>query len=135
MFKPLTDQYSVYGQLDDGLIRKAAEDGFQAIINNRPDNEEPGQPSSADLKAVADELGLAYHHVPIVPGQISEDDVSAMKAAFDSAPGKTLGFCRSGMRSTCLWALANPDAEDADSLINRAANAGYDISGMKPKLG
>ena len=135
MFKKVTDNFSAYGQLNADLIRKASEDGYSVIINNRPDFEEPGQPAAGDLQAVAEELGLSFHHIPITPGQITPGDVQASREILAQANGRVLGFCRSGMRSTCLWALSQAGETDADTLISQAAEAGYDISGLRSALG
>ena len=49
--------------------------------------------------------------------------------------GPVLAFCRSGTRSTYLWALARSSrGADADSLIGQAAAAGYDVRPLAPYL-
>ena len=42
-----------------------------------------------------------------------------------------LAFCRSGTRSTTLWALAQAGGGNADAVITAAAQAGYDVSGLR----
>jgi len=99
------------------------------IVNNRPDGEEPGQPPAAEIEAAAREAGLAYRHIPVEPGGLSSDLVQAMAEAIDEADGTMLAFCRSGTRSTYLWALArSQQGTPGDELIERAAAAGYDLS-------
>lgn len=82
------------------LIAKA---GFRTIINNRPDDEQPDQPLSRAIEAEASRLGLAYHHIPIVPGQASEADERAFAAALEASDGPALAFCRTGNRAVALW--------------------------------
>src|SRR3954468_22358950 len=95
------------------------------VINNRPDGEEPGQPASADIEAAARTAGLDYRHIPIA-GAISADQVEAMAEALEA--GLALLFCRSGTRSTYLWALARASrGAEPETLIARAAEAGYDL--------
>ncbi len=49
-----------------------------------------------------------------------------------AAEGPVLAFCRSGTRSTNLWALAMAkQGADPDELAAKAANAGYDLSGIR----
>src|SRR5258705_4794132 len=115
--KTLTDTLSVSPQLSPDDIDAAAATGFRTIINNRPDGEEPGQPRSADLAARAAAAGIAYAHIPVVPGQIGGDDIAAFGAALAAAQGKSLAFCRTGTRSTTLWALAQARHRTADDIV------------------
>jgi len=84
-------------------LRQLAADGFAGVINNRPDAEGPEQPSSLELEAEAKRLGLAYWHIPVVPGEMTEMDVRAFAAALDEACGPVLAFCRTGNRAAALW--------------------------------
>src|SRR5258706_9101822 len=133
--KTLTDTLSVSPQLSPDDIDAAAATGFRTIINNRPDGEEPGQPRSADLAARAAAVGIAYVHIPIVPGQIGSDAIAAFGDALSAAKGKVLAFCRTGTRSTTLWALGQANHLIADHIIGIAATAGYDLAGLRPRLG
>ena len=80
--------------------------GFRAIICNRPDHEDPGQPDFADIAAAAAAAGLAARHVPVTPDAISPADVAAFGRAIDDLPGPVLGYCRSGGRAAALWSKA-----------------------------
>jgi uncharacterized protein (TIGR01244 family) len=56
------------------------------------------------------------------------DQVDAMKAALEGATGPVLAFCRSGTRSTFLWAFARADMGDApNELIEKAEAQGYNV--------
>ena len=135
MFRKIDDSISVAGQVSPEDIAAAAAQGFAMIINNRPDDEQPGQPSSADLEAAAAAAGLAYRAIPITHAGFSEPQVAAMRAALADATGPVLAFCRSGTRSTFVWALARAaDGADADTLAAKAAGAGYDISPIRAFL-
>ena len=113
-------------------MAEAAAAGVETIINNRPDDEEPGQPSSADIEAAAEAAGLAYRHIPIAGG-FSQAEVGAMAEAL--AQGPALAFCRSGTRSTYLWALARARLGDEPAaLLTAAASAGYDLRPIAPHL-
>lgn len=114
-------------QLQPEALPALAEAGVRRVINNRPDGEEPGQPSAAEVEASAVAAGLEYVWIPIsglpTPDQVAE---VADALADDRA---TVMFCRSGMRSAAAWAMARArDGDDPDSLRNAAANAGYDLS-------
>ena len=108
--------------------------GYRAVISNRPDGEEPGQPSAEQVRAAAEAEGMSFRHVPVTGGNMGPDVVAAMRAALDEMPGPVLGFCRSGTRTTCLWGLANAGQCPAGELIETARAAGYDLSPLKPRL-
>ena len=132
--RTIDDRLSVSPQIDPADVTALAAQGFTAIINNRPDHEEAGQPEGDAVRRVAETLGLAYTAIPVAGG-FSREQVDAMRAALDAATGPVLAFCRSGTRSTNLWALAEAKAGgDADTIVAKAAAAGYDLSGLRPTL-
>ena len=58
-----------------------------------------------------------------------------MRAALDGSEGKVLAYCRSGTRSTLLWALAEASAgKSPDELAEQAARAGYDLGPIRALL-
>jgi uncharacterized protein (TIGR01244 family) len=133
--RQLDDTIFVSGQLQPADITEAAARGVTMIVNNRPDGEQFGQPTSAALRAAAEQAGLAYRHIP-VSGGVSPDQVAAMAEALGAASGPVLAFCAAGMRSTMLWALARAgEGADGDELVSKAAAAGYDLSGLRSHLG
>ena len=103
------------------------------LINNRPDAEVGPAENDAAMRAAAAAAGMEYHHNPFTPGQITPEMIAAQTAALAS-PGPKVAYCRSGNRSTVLWALSRAGLEPADGLIQTAAQAGYDISGMRPLI-
>lgn len=102
----VTPQVAVRGQIEPEEIAGLAKAGFKTIINNRPDHEQPGQPLSDDLGATARQHGLAYWHIPVVPGQATEADAAAFARAIDAASGPVVAFCRTGGRARSLWQMA-----------------------------
>lgn len=87
-------------------LRVLADHGVKTVINNRPDHEEPGQPTSAQMQAAAQQLGMAYLHAPIGGGQAVEQSVAAVRDALKKLPRPAYMFCRSGMRSMTAYAQA-----------------------------
>jgi uncharacterized protein (TIGR01244 family) len=133
--RTVNERVSVAPQItpDDVAALKAA--GFVAIVNNRPDDEEPGQPSGAAIHAAAEAAGLAYAEIPVTHAGFSHPQIDAMTAALTAADGPVLAYCRSGTRSCNLWALAAAKAgRNPELLVRQAADAGYDLSGMRPTL-
>jgi uncharacterized protein (TIGR01244 family) len=132
MFRKLDDRISVAPQITVADIAEARAQGFVAIINNRPDDEQPGQPSASEIGAAAAAAGLAYTAIPVDHSGFFPEQVNAMDEALAEADGPVLAFCRSGTRSTWLWALARLQAgDDAETLIAKAAAQGYDLSGLR----
>lgn len=112
-------------QLTVGDVDEAAAQGIRMIVNNRPDGEEPGQPSSVEIEAAARAAGLDYRHIPVA-GTFPPEQVEAMAQALGEGP--VLAFCRSGTRSTFLWALArSARGTPADESVAAAAAAGFDL--------
>ncbi|MEL6529693.1 MAG: TIGR01244 family sulfur transferase, partial [Pseudomonadota bacterium] len=120
-------------ELED--INAAKEAGVTLIVNNRPDGEEPSAPQGAEIEAAASDAGLGYVAIPIGQAGFSEVQIDAMIEALSQAKGKVLAYCRSGTRSTFLWALAQAKlGMEPDAISNAASVAGYDISPMRPML-
>ena len=134
MFLALTPMVSVAPQISPDDCALAAAQGFVAIVNNRPDGEQAGQPDSAVMRTAAEAAGLRYTAIPIDHTGFAMPQVVAMAAVLQ-AGGPVLAFCRSGTRSTNLWALAAASlGEDPDAIVAAAAGGGYDVSGMLPSL-
>ena len=130
----LTPFLSVSPQIAETDLGGLAAQGFRAVINNRPDGEAEDQLESAALAAAAGRVGLDYRHVPVVSGRITSDDVTAFAQALDEVKGPVLAFCRTGTRSTTLWALAEVRHLDPEAILATAAEAGYDLAALKPRL-
>lgn len=103
--------------------------GFTLIVNHRPDDEEAGQPSAEAVARAADAVGLRTVHAP-VRGMPDAAAVAATRNALEAMgpDDRALMFCRSGMRSTCAWALAErAGGAEPDALRQAALTAGYDL--------
>lgn len=135
MFRTLDDTISVFGQIEPADVAAAKAQGFTTIVNNRPDDEQPGQPAGAEIEAAAKAAGLDYVAIPVSSMGIAPGQAEQMADALRNARGPVLAFCRSGTRSTFLWALARHSlGDDGEALIAKAAGAGYDLSPLRPML-
>jgi uncharacterized protein (TIGR01244 family) len=131
-FRKVTDALQVSPQITPDQAREAAVSGVVLIINNRPDGEEPGQPTNAEVEAAARAAGADYVHIPVV-GRPTPEQARAQAAAVAGAKGPVLAFCRSGTRSITAWALGEAaGGRDPAELARLAAGAGYDLA---PVLG
>jgi len=131
-FRRVTDSLSVSPQVTEADMARAAAEGFALVINNRPDGEDPSQPSSAAIESAARAAGLDYVYVPVRGGP-TPDQVETVRAAVAAAKGPVLAFCRSGTRSIVTWSLGQALAgADRQALLDQGLAAGYDLSGVLP---
>ena len=133
MFIRLTPGIAVAAQIAPEDCARAAAEGFVTVICNRPDGETPGQPDAAVMQAAAEAAGLRYAFIPVDQTGIDAAQIAAMVAELGGGP--VLAYCRSGTRSTNLWALAEATrGGDPQAIASVAAGGGYDISAMLPML-
>jgi sulfide:quinone oxidoreductase len=122
---------SATGKLDRADIEALAAAGVRTIINNRPDDEDPGQLPAADARKLAEAHGIAYHHIPVTAATLARADVDAFADVLKTAPQPVVAHCRSGTRTTLLWSLVKlREGADPLTLINNAAKNGIDIASL-----
>ena len=132
MFRRLTDRVFVSPQIDVPQVAEAAQQGITLIINNRPEDESEDQTPGAAIADAAVAAGIAYCAIPITHAGFSEGQLAAMADALAGSDGPVLAYCRSGTRSTLLWALAEARrGVSPHSLTATAAEAGYDVSPVR----
>lgn len=131
----LNDDVFVAPQIDTKAVAAACAHGVTLIINNRPENESPDQTPGEVIEAAARAAAISYVAIPVGHGGFSQSQVDAMLTAIESTDGKILAYCRSGTRSTFLWALAQAKAgADPEGLSATAAKAGYDLGPIRALL-
>ena len=130
-FRHVTDDFTTAPQISLADVAEAARQGFKTLISNRPDGEEPGQPTAAEIAAAAQAAGLAFHHIPVRGGPTPEQ-VEATQGVLQDADLPVLAFCRSGTRSIITWSLsqASSGAISRSELVGLGRTAGYDLSGV-----
>ena len=135
MFRKVSDQVFVSPQLSLADIAEAAALGVDLIINNRPEDESDDQVAGAEIEAAARAAGMDYIAIPVTHAGFSEWQMEAMAKALTEAPGPVLAYCRSGTRSTLLWALAEASrGRNPGVLAAQAAAAGYDLAPIAAML-
>ena len=107
-------EFSTAPQIQVEDVAEIAQLGFKTIINNRPDLEGGAeQPTSDQIKKVAEKLGLAYFYIPVVPNNIQANQIADFSSAFAVAAKPVLGFCRTGNRASSLYKAAQGDSNPA----------------------
>ncbi len=135
--KNLHDNLFVAGQINASDFLKFKEAGVTTIINNRPDGEEVEQLSAAQAEELAKKHGINYHYLPMANGQpLPPNLIEEFKSIVAASDGKILAHCRSGMRSSFIWALgAIPDSKvTVDEAIEAAQKAGIPLQNARAVL-
>jgi uncharacterized protein (TIGR01244 family) len=134
-WRPVTSDFAVAAQLSVEDVAHAAGEGFRVVVANRPDGEDPGQPTLAEVAAWAAQYGLRFVAQPFV-GPPPPTVVAATAELLDEGSGPVLAYCRSGRRSILAWAMAQAlrGVMSPGEIIRAAAGAGYDIEGAREAL-
>lgn len=135
--KKLHENLFVSGQLMRRDIPQLAEAGIKMIINNRPDDEQSDQLNHAEAAELAEQNGISYHFLPMENGKpMPADLVANFKNLIAQEDGPILAHCRSGMRSSFIWALGQvADGKvTVDEAIKAANGAGIPLENAKSAL-
>lgn len=134
-FRKLSENVMTSPQLTLDDLAAARDEGVSLIVNNRPEGEAEDQTPGPAIEAAARAAGLTYVAIPIGRDGFGATQVRAMGDALAGAEGKVLAYCRTGTRSTLLWALARSAAgDDPDAIALAAASAGYDVAPVRQAM-
>ena len=132
MFRQLSDHVYASPQIGLAEVAEAAARGFGLIVNNRPEDESDDQVPGPVIEAAARNAGLGYVAIPVTHAGFSQAQVTAMVDALAETDKPVLAYCRSGTRSTLLWALAQAsEGANPDDLASAATAAGYDLGPIR----
>ncbi len=132
--RSIDNHLSVSPQISPEDVSALKEQGFTSIICNRPDGEEAGQPTFAQIQAAATSKRMKVLAIPVGPSGASDADVTAFADALANAAGPTLAYCRTGTRAAILWGLSQAGHMPADEIIAAAKKAGYDLNPLADRL-
>ena len=132
--RKVTEDFAVAPQISEADVEEIAAAGYKTIISNRPDGEAgPDQPAMGAVRARAEALGLAFHALPF-SGAPSPDIAARQGELIAESAKPVLAYCRTGTRSITAWALSHAGDDAANDVISAAANAGYDLEGLRSRL-
>jgi len=132
--RQITDAYAVAPQIEPTDMVAVAAAGFVAVINNRPDAEVSGPQLSTPMQVAAEAAGLRYIANPVVNGALTLDMVTNQGTAVAQVDGPVLAWCRSGTRSSIVWALSQAGKMPTKDIIAQLATAGYQIPGLDQQI-
>ena len=134
-FRRLSGSMLASPQITVADVAKAKAQGVTLIVNNRPEGESDDQTPGAEIAAAARAAGIDYLEIPVGHSGFSHPQVAKLAEALERNEGTVLGYCRSGTRSTLLWALARASmGDDPEALTAAAAEAGYDLGPVRPAM-
>jgi sulfide:quinone oxidoreductase len=93
----------VAAQIQPADIEVLKQNGYSAIVCNRPDGEDVGQPTAAAVATECDRHGVAFHHLPVSNTGITAKMIEQFQEIVRDCSGPVLAYCRSGERSSVLW--------------------------------
>ncbi len=133
-YAQLTPSYAVAPQIDPEDAEAIRAAGFTDVICNRPDEEVPPDLATGAVEAALAAAGVRFHVNPVHSGSLTEAEVARQTAILAEAEGPVLAYCRSGTRSSIVWALGE-SGMSPDEIIAAAARGGYDLSPYRSRLG
>lgn len=136
MFRKIDEKTYASPQITVADVAEAKALGIGLIVNNRPEDESDDQTPGAEIEAAAKAAGIGYVAIPVTHAGFSMGQVEAMRRALDEAgEAPLLAYCRSGTRSTLLWALAEArEGKNPAQIAAKAAGAGYDITPIRAQV-
>jgi sulfide:quinone oxidoreductase len=130
----VSDELAVSPQISVADVGEIAAQGFKGIVCNRPDGESADQIAFGEIEAAAKAKGLEIVWQPVISGQMSDEEGRKFGEIVDGLPGPVLAYCRSGTRCIMLWALSQAGKQPTADIVGQAAQAGYDLSALAPRL-
>lgn len=133
--RQVTPRYSVSPQIAPEDLEAIRAHGFTTVICNRPDEENPAGLQAAAIGEAAKAAGLAFEVIPLTHQTMTPENIARQEAIVAASEGPVLAYCASGTRCTVIWSLARAaEGIPADEILKTAADAGYDLSGLRPRL-
>jgi len=132
--KRLDNHLTVSGQITPEDVVQLAQLGVRTLICNRPDGEGSDQPGFQEVAQAAEALGMTCHYLPVTSGKVLDEEAEQFGQLLESAGGLVHAFCRTGMRSTTLWALYEGRRRPVTEIAGAAKRAGYDMSGVAARI-
>lgn len=133
--RAINEQLSISGQVQTEDIAALSAAGVTMIIVNRPDGEGSDQANFEEIQASAAAAGIQAQYLPVTPGAVTDEQAVQFGAILKAAEGKVHAYCRTGMRSSTLWALYRRSlGDEVTTILSALQSAGYDASGLTDRL-
>ena len=131
--KRIYENFYAANQIQAKDIAQLKQEKFEYVLCNRPDNEVQDQPSAEVIKSECLANGIEFLHLPISPGDFNLEVIMETEKVLKTAK-KTLAYCRTGTRSTMLWAFAKTKDLEVDEVLKITDHSGYNFQHLKELL-
>ncbi|MBT9385522.1 TIGR01244 family phosphatase [Pseudooceanicola sp. CBS1P-1] len=134
--RQITPTYTVSPQIEPSDLPAIRAAGFVRVICNRPDAENPPSHQAAAMAEAAEAAGIDFVVLPLTHDTMTPENVALQMDLAENAGGPVLAYCASGTRCSVIWSLgqASQGTATADEILEATARAGYDLSGLRPRL-
>ena len=131
MRKTISQRVSVGEQPQKADLEELKKDGVTTVVNLRVVGEEtPLTP--AEERALAEQLGLQYHHLPISLDKLNADQVKELREILENSKGQVFVHCGLGQRA-CSFSLA-ASGVSSDSIFEQARKLGFPVQDEKLRV-
>jgi len=124
MVKAISDTVSVGGQPGAADLEELKRDGVKTVVNLRVAGESAPL-THVEERALAEKLGLRYHHIPISLDDLTPAQVKELREILENSQGPVFVHCGMGQRA-CSFSLAASGVE-ADSIFERSQQLGFPV--------
>ena len=129
----LTPTFAVSPQIAPEDAAELKEAGFTTVICNRPDHEVTPDIAAAAMQAAVEAAGMRFVLNPVDGAAMTLDNVEAQGAAAEG-DGPVFAYCRSGTRSSIVWALSQAGKMETDAILAACAAGGYDLGHLRGQI-
>jgi len=124
MHKAISQKVSVGGQPGVPDLQELRKAGIKTVVNLRVAGENsPLTP--VEERALAEKLGLRYHHIPISLDDLTPAQVKELREILENSQGPVFVHCGMGQRA-CSFSLAASGVK-ADSIFERSQQLGFPV--------
>ena len=128
----------IAGQIGPEQMAALKSEGFRAVVDLRPDNEDADQPPVNIMGSAAAVQGLHFDYIPVPHGaDVPAGAVDALGRTLASSDRPILLYCRSGRRAARTWALSEasrPGGLAAPAILNAVHQAGQDAGDLTDQI-
>ncbi|MXV43527.1 MBL fold metallo-hydrolase [Saccharibacter sp. 17.LH.SD] len=126
----INDHLIVADQPDLKTLASLKEEGFNQVVNLRPDGENTSYPSHEQAAHTVAEMGLRYHYIPVTINTLTRADIRAFQAVLHEKNGPVFAHCASGKRVMTLYVLGQilDGHMHADDILPFGRNYGFDLT-------
>lgn len=132
--RPLTPAFAVSPQIEPTDVPALVEAGYKTIICNRPDDEVPVELQAEVMRIAVEAAGLTFVLNPILPGQMTLENVELQTGAQADTDGPVFAYCASGNRSSICWSLSQAGQMPTEDITAATSQAGYDLRHLAPQI-